>query len=37
MPLSAHELDLAFDPSGYLGSSDVFVDRALALYASTRA
>ena len=30
--LSAAELDAAFDPTGYLGSAEAFVDRALDLY-----
>jgi 3-carboxy-cis,cis-muconate cycloisomerase len=30
--LSPAEVDSALDPSGYLGSADVFVDRALELY-----
>ncbi len=30
--LSPEEIDQALDPSGYLGSTDVFIDRALASY-----
>ena len=30
--LSEEEIDAALDPSGYLGSAETFVDRALALY-----
>ena len=30
--LAPAELDAAFDPTGYLGSAETFVDRALALY-----
>ena len=30
--LTAAELDAAFDPAGYLGSAEAFVDRALDLY-----
>ncbi len=32
MPLSAAELDAAFDPGTYTGAADVFIDRALELY-----
>lgn len=30
--LSPEEIDRALDPSGYLGSTDAFIDRALASY-----
>src|SRR5207245_2109151 len=30
--LSPEEIDQALDPRGYLGSTDVFIDRALASY-----
>jgi adenylosuccinate lyase len=36
VPLSAGELDAAFDPGTYTGAADVFVDRALELYRSSR-
>ena len=32
VPLTAGELDAAFDPGTYTGAADVFVDRALELY-----
>ena len=32
LELSAEELDAAFDPTGYLGSAEAFVERALDLY-----
>ena len=34
--LSADELDSLLDPSGYLGSAEALVDRALAAYAEER-
>src|SRR5581483_3355287 len=34
--LAPDRLDDAFDPAGYLGSAEAFVDRALALYHSER-
>ena len=34
--LSADELDLLLDPSGYLGAAEALVDRALAAYAEER-
>jgi 3-carboxy-cis,cis-muconate cycloisomerase len=33
--LTAAELDEALDPARYLGATQVFIDRALALYRST--
>jgi len=30
--LSIQEIDYAFDPSAYVGSADIFIDRALAFY-----
>lgn len=35
--LSSAELDQALDPGGYLGSANVFIDRALALFAEENA
>ncbi len=35
--LSPEEIDAALDPARYLGSADVFIDRALATYARVRA
>lgn len=34
--LSPEEIEVALDPAGYLGSADVFIDRALAAYARVR-
>jgi 3-carboxy-cis,cis-muconate cycloisomerase len=34
--LSAEQLDAAFDPAGYVGSAEAFVDRALDLYRRER-
>jgi 3-carboxy-cis,cis-muconate cycloisomerase len=34
--LSSEEIDQALDPSGYLGSTDIFIDRALASYREVR-
>jgi 3-carboxy-cis,cis-muconate cycloisomerase len=34
--LEADEIDAALDPAGYLGSAEVFVDRALGLYRQER-
>jgi 3-carboxy-cis,cis-muconate cycloisomerase len=30
--ISGEELDAALDPGGYLGSTEIFIDRALAFY-----
>lgn len=35
--LSEDEIDQALDPAGYIGSADVFIDRALARYREVRA
>lgn len=35
--LTEDEIDRALDPAGYLGSADVFIDRALARYREVRA
>ena len=35
--LSLEEVDQAFNPSGYLGSTNVFIERALAAYREVKA
>ena len=34
--LSSEEIDKALEPAGYLGSTDVFIDRAIASYGEVR-